>query len=234
MKIDETPYLLWYGEKPNLKHIRVLGCVVYTHTPNRNHKKLHKKGQKLRFIGYTTTTTNYKVWDKEKHKCYVRHNVIFNEKDFGKSTDTNELELENLKETNAEVPIESEKEESDEEMEEPPEPLRCSQRVSRPPVCYDIDEFTNIAYVRSHIAYQAIKIVEPNTIDDAFNSDHSQEWKKAANLEYSSLMENQTWSLVKLPKDCNAVGCKWVFRVKYDGNGKVKCFKGRLVAQGFL
>ena len=24
-----------------------------------------------------------------------------------------------------------------------------------------------------------------------------------------------------------------VFRVKYDGNGEVKCFKGRVVAQGF-
>ena len=65
------------------------------------------------------------------------------------------------------------------------------------------------------------------------NSDHSQEWKMAADLEYSSLMENQTWSLVKLPEGHNVVGCKWVFRVKYDGNGEVKCFKGRLVAQGF-
>ena len=55
----------------------------------------------------------------------------------------------------------------------------------------------------------------------------------AADLEYSSLMENQTWSLVKLPEGRNVVGCKWVFRVKYDGNGEVKYFKGRLVAQGF-
>ena len=78
-----------------------------------------------------------------------------------------------------------------------------------------------------------MKIKEPNTIDDALNSDHSQEWKKAANIEYSSLIENQTWSLVKLPKGHNVVGCKWVFRVKYDGNGELKCFKGRLVAQGF-
>ena len=77
-------------------------------------------------------------------------------------------------------------------MEEQPEPLRQSQRVSRPPVCYGIDKFTNTDNVTSHIAYQAIKIVEPNTIDDAFNSDHSQEWKKAADLEYDSLMENQT------------------------------------------
>ena len=118
-------------------------------------------------------------------------------------------------------------------MEEQPEPLRRSQRVSRPPVRYGIDEFTNTANVTSHIAYQAIKIVEPNTIYDAFNSDHSQEWKKAADLEYCSLMKNQTWSLVKLPKGRNVVGCKWVFRVKCDGNGEVNCFKGRLVAQGF-
>ena len=131
LKIGETPYLLWYGEKPTLKHIRVFGCVVYIHIPDRNHTKLDKKAQKLRFIGYTTTSTNYKVWDEEKRKCYVCHDVIFNEKDFGKSIDTSHLELENLKETVAEVPIESEKEESDEEMEEQPEPLRRSQRVSR-------------------------------------------------------------------------------------------------------
>ena len=45
-------------------------------------------------------------------------------------------------------------------------------------------------------------------------------------------MENKTWSLVKLHKGCNVVGYKWVFRVKYDGNGEFNCFKGRLVAQG--
>ena len=85
-------------------------------------------------------------------------------------------------------------------MEEQPEPLRCSQRVSRPPVHYGIDVFVNTTNVTSHIAYQAIKVVETNTIDDTFNSYHSQKWKKAVDLEYSSLMENQTWSLVNYPK----------------------------------
>ena len=143
--------------------------MLYTLIFQTGTTKKDKKVQKLRFIGYTTTPTNYKVWDKEKHKYY---DVIFNEKDFGKSTDPNELEL---KATVAEVPKELGKEESDEEIEEQPEPLRHSQRVSRPPVHYGIDEFTNTANVTSHIAYQAIKIVEPNTMDDAFNSDHSQE-----------------------------------------------------------
>ena len=124
LKIGETPYLLWYGEKPNLKHVRVFGSIVYTHIPDRNRKKLDKKAQKLRFIGYTGTANNYKVWDEEKHKSYVRHDVIFNENDFGKSTDANELELENFKETVAEMPIESEKEESVQEIDEQSEPLR--------------------------------------------------------------------------------------------------------------
>jgi len=47
------------------------------------------------------------------------------------------------------------------------------------------------------------------------------------------LIENQTWSLAKLPEGHNVVGCKQVFQVKYDGKGEVNCFKGRLMAQEF-
>ena len=198
LKVGETPYFLWYGEKPNLKHVRVFGCVVYTHIPSEQRKKLDKKAHRLRFIGYTETASNYKVWDEEKRKCYIRHDVIFNENDFGKSTNANELELENIEETVAEIPAESEKEESKQEIDEQPEielsePLRRSQRVKRPPIRYGIDEFTNTANV-THVTCLVVKIEEPKTIDDALNSDHSQEWKMAADLEYSSLMENQTWS----------------------------------------
>ena len=126
-----------------------------------------------------------------------------------KSTNANELELENIEETVAEIPAESEKEESEQEIDEQPEtelsePLRRSQRVKRPPIRYGIDEFTNTANV-THVTYLAVKIEEPKTIDDALNGE---EWKMATDLEYSSLMENQTWSLVKLPEGRNVVGCK--------------------------
>ena len=70
--------------------------------------------------------------------CYVCHNIIFSEKDFGKCTDAIELELENLKETVAEIPSESEKGKSDQDIDKQPGPLRRYQRESRPPVCYDI------------------------------------------------------------------------------------------------
>ena len=45
----------------------------------------------------------------------------------------------------------------------------------------------------------------------------SKEWKLVADAEYNSLMENNTWELVKLPEGRKVIGSKWVFRVKYDG-----------------
>ena len=70
--------------------------------------------------------------------------------------------------------IESEKEESEQEIDRQPEPPRCFQRESRPPVHCSTDEFTNTANVISHIVYQVVKIEGLNVINDALNSDYFQ------------------------------------------------------------
>lgn len=51
LKSGESPYQRWYGNKPDLRHIRVFGCAAYTHIPGGNRKKLDAKAQKLRSIG---------------------------------------------------------------------------------------------------------------------------------------------------------------------------------------
>eukprot|EP00253_Pinus_taeda_P016109 PITA_16109 len=53
------------------------------------------------------------------------------------------------------------------------------------------------------------------------------------NEEYRSLLENDTWDLVPLPKGCKLVRCKWVYRTKYGPDGKVDKHKARLFAKGF-
>jgi len=40
LKFGETTYLLWYSEKPNLKHIKVFSRIVYAYIPN--HQKLRR------------------------------------------------------------------------------------------------------------------------------------------------------------------------------------------------
>lgn len=54
----------------------------------------------------------------------------------------------------------------------------------------------------------------------------------AADSEYKSLIENETWELTELHVDCEVIGSKWVFKVKHTIEGKIEWFKGRLVAKG--
>ena len=51
--------------------------------------------------------------------------------------------------------------------------------------------------------------------------------------EYRSLMANDTWDLVSLPKGRKLVRCKWIYRTKYASDGSVERLKERLVAKGF-
>jgi hypothetical protein len=58
-------------------------------------------------------------------------------------------------------------------------------------------------------------------------------WDTPMNDEYRSLMVNDTWDLVPLPKGRKLVRCKWVYRTKYASYGSVEIQKARLVAKGF-
>lgn len=51
--------------------------------------------------------------------------------------------------------------------------------------------------------------------------------------EIESIRANDTWDLVDLPSGRRPVGCKWVYKIKRDSNGKPIRYKARLVAQGF-
>jgi len=44
---------------------------------------------------------------------------------------------------------------------------------------------------------------------------------------------NKVWDLVEIPDGAKNVGCKWVYKTKYDSKWKIERFKARLVAKGF-
>jgi hypothetical protein len=58
-------------------------------------------------------------------------------------------------------------------------------------------------------------------------------WRRAMLDEMRALEKNQTWELVDLPQGKRTVGCKWVFTIKYNLEGKVERYKARLVAKGY-
>ena len=74
---------------------------------------------------------------------------------------------------------------------------------------------------------------DPKTYKEAMSSRDVIFWKEAINDEMDSLLCNNTWKIVDLPPGSKAIGCKWVFRRKYNTNGSIQTFKARLVAKGF-
>ena len=54
-------------------------------------------------------------------------------------------------------------------------------------------------------------------------------WRRAMKEEFSTLMTNNTWSLVPRPPGANIVTGKWIFRVKYNVDGSLDRYKDRWV-----
>jgi hypothetical protein len=74
---------------------------------------------------------------------------------------------------------------------------------------------------------------EPVTYKGALSSEEAPQWKKAADEEYSSLIENETWTLVPLPPIQTPIRTKWVLTIKPGHNEVGTRYKARLVAKGY-
>ncbi|KAJ8515124.1 hypothetical protein ONZ45_g7425 [Pleurotus djamor] len=77
------------------------------------------------------------------------------------------------------------------------------------------------------------RILEPQTFAEAMRSKYKDRWHEAAVEEITAHLSNGTWRLVPLPDGKQAIGCRWVFVVKYKADGSIERFKGRVVAKGY-
>jgi hypothetical protein len=63
------------GLKHNVAHLKVFGCVAYTHVPDELRRKLDKKGYKCIFVGYSEETKGYKLYDPITRKVIINRDV---------------------------------------------------------------------------------------------------------------------------------------------------------------
>jgi hypothetical protein len=71
---------------------------------------------------------------------------------------------------------------------------------------------------------------DPASFEEAVKS---KIWRNAMKSEMQSIEDNNTWKLVDLPKGVKPIGVKWIFKTKYNEQGRVEKHKARLVAKGY-
>ena len=77
---------------------------------------------------------------------------------------------------------------------------------------------------------RSISDAKPSSFEE---EDKLQVWKDAMLEEYRSIIKNNVWDIVLMPKDKSMVSSKWIYRIKHAADGNVEKFKAIFVARGF-
>ncbi|KAK1650019.1 hypothetical protein QYE76_067824 [Lolium multiflorum] len=109
----------------------------------------------------------------------------------------------------------------------PPSPVRRSHRERRKAISDDY-----ITYMSEDVD-DIGKVEDPTSYKEAIKSLNSSKWQIAMEDELKSMGSNDVWDLVEVPNGAKRVGCKWIYKTKYDPKGNIERFKARLVAKGF-
>jgi len=112
-------------------------------------------------------------------------------------------------------------------------PSDCSlspQRKSGAP--YPITHYMSCdKFSVQHCRFLAAVIAEkePTTFSKAVKDGR---WRSTMQHEIQTLEDNHTWTVCPLPTNKKALGCKWIYKIKYHSDGTIEQFKARPVILG--
>ena len=76
---NKTPYELWKGRKPNVKYFRIFGSTCFILKDKENVGKFDSQSDEGIFLGYSSTSKAYRVYNKRTMKVTETVNVVINE-----------------------------------------------------------------------------------------------------------------------------------------------------------
>ena len=92
---NKTPYELFKGQKPNIMHLRVFGCKCYVHNNGKESLgKFDPRSDEPIFLGYSSHSKAYKVFNKRTLCVEESVHVLFDETNSVNEHDTQDEEFE--------------------------------------------------------------------------------------------------------------------------------------------
>ncbi|KAL3534237.1 hypothetical protein ACH5RR_002698 [Cinchona calisaya] len=217
---NQTPLEAWSGRKPSVNHLKIFGSVCYAHIPKEKRYKLDEVGEKCIFVGYSSQSKGYHLYNLKTNKIIVCRDVLFNE---NVSRNWN-----NGKEEKGTVLVDDEQH-NEEEFSATitnslsPSPSSSSSSPTSTPK--KMRRSLNDIYARCNFC-----VLEPENFEEA-NAEN--DWRKAMEEEIQSIEKKNTWKLVDKPQNKEIIGVKWIYKAKLNPDGSIQRKKARLVAKGF-
>uniref|UniRef100_H3H8N2 Integrase catalytic domain-containing protein n=1 Tax=Phytophthora ramorum TaxID=164328 RepID=H3H8N2_PHYRM len=258
---DKSPHQVWTGKKPLLANLKVFGCHAYVHVPKAKRTKFDARSVRCRFLGYSEHEKAYRFEELESSRVLVSRDAQFMEDVFDSGRrDYHQREVVVIQDEETTDQDSSQSDEDDNEEEEEEEAARDEDfgpGNKRHPRTQSLEEVTEVPSAKRYASqsryqtldemsaaaqesqdFEAAYVVDsvgemPTTFKSAMESSDAVKWKDACDSKCDSLLKNDTWDVVPLPKGRKAIGCRWVFRVKENQAGEIERFKARLVAKGF-
>ena len=93
----KTSYELWKGRKPNVKYFRIFGSTCFILKDRENVGKFDSRSDEIIFLGYSSTSKAYQVYNKRTKRVMETINVVIDEvSDFGSEKISEEVPKEIL------------------------------------------------------------------------------------------------------------------------------------------
>jgi hypothetical protein len=235
-----TPYEAFYGEKPDLSHLRIIGSKAFTKVPAQRIKagprsKLADRSATGILVGYTDSKSIFEIYQPLSRALTRERDVVFSEPDITSSAEGS-------------VPVEEDFI-SDDEVDDgvqatdttkhraapyeiiiPRKSNRFLDKYKELPVntisSPDEDDSDN-AWVYALFMYtEAIDGSRTVTYGKAMSSPDRPKWQEAMQREVDALVSQKTWEVVVYTPTMRVLPGHWVLTRKPDR------FKARWVVQG--
>lgn len=75
--VKMTPFQAFFGSKPDVSHLREIGCQAFVLVLQKNSPKIYARSEECVLIGYGKDSKTYRVYHRPSHQVYESFQVVF-------------------------------------------------------------------------------------------------------------------------------------------------------------
>jgi len=248
----KTPFELFYLKKPDISHLREIGCKAFALILNKHNPKIFERSLECLLIGYSLNSKAYKCYHQPTRRIIETYHVKFVE---SHETETVPSKLTVIPENTSDAPAETHPQPVPPLVDpEPVTPNTRPHRTSKPtekqaanlglPFTSQLERMkakmsTTCEEKRTEDTAFNVELGDLDdepTVEEALKGPEAEKWDQGIREELQGLKEMNVYELVpkeEVPRGRKVLGCKIVLRRKRNENGETVRWKGRACVKGY-